>query len=242
VTVPVLQDELAAMQWILDEVRAGRPLPALEARAVAHALHIAMHSDGLTALPIQPLPGIEAYTSTHAVNVAIYAMAVCERLGFGEEYVLDVGVAALLQDIGSALVPREVLTKPDTLTDDERTLIKTHPVHGARALLGSEDSLDLAAVVAYEHHIRLDGGGYPSLLFPRPTHFVSRLVQICDVFDAVRTARPYKKEWPEDFALSFLVERGGFEFDAELVKTFIAVVTGDGSATDASGTSAGLHT
>jgi putative nucleotidyltransferase with HDIG domain len=230
VTALVLHDELAAMQWILDAVRAGRPLPALETRAVAHALHIAMHSEGVAGLPIQPLSSIEAYTSTHAVNVAIYAMAVCERLGFGEEYVLDVGVAALLHDIGSALVPREVLTKPDTLTDDERTVIKTHPVHGARALLSAEDSLDLAAVVAYEHHIRLDGGGYPALLFPRPTHFISRLIQICDVFDALRTARPYKKEWPQDFALSFLAERGGFEFDSEIVKTFTAVVAGADNA------------
>ena len=100
-----------------------------------------------------------------------------------------------------------------------------HPSDGARLILASEQSLDLAAIVAYEHHIMIDGGGYPTMRFRRVCHQASRLVHVCDVFDALRTHRPYREAWPLEKVLAYLRERAGLEFDADLVSAFDLMVS-----------------
>ena len=139
------------------------------------------------------------------------------------------GVAGLLHDIGKVRIPLEVLTKPGKLTDEEFAVMRRHPVDGARILMNSHDELELAAVVAYEHHIMLDGGGYPLLRYPRPAALASRLVHVCDVFDALSTNRPYRDAWPLAKTLAYLDERAGTEFDPDLVRAFRAMLD-EGSA------------
>ena len=88
-----------------------------------------------------------------------------------------------------------MLTKPGKLTDEERADHERHPVDGARIILQSDEDLDLAAVVAYEHHIMLNGGGYPPCTIGGECALASRLVHVCDVYDALRTKRPYRDAW-----------------------------------------------
>jgi cyclic di-GMP phosphodiesterase len=95
-----------------------------------------------------------------------------------------------------------------------------HPVDGARIIMQSDEELDLAAVVAYEHHIMLNGGGYPTMHYGRACALASRLVHVCDVFDALRTKRPYRDAWESDKVMSYLAERAGSEFDPDLVTAF----------------------
>ena len=99
-----------------------------------------------------------------------------------------------------------------------------HPAAGARLLLGSAEGLDLSAVVAYEHHIMLDGGGYPRLQFRRDCHQASKLVHVCDVYDALRTNRPYREAWSHEKALAYLDDRAGSEFDPEFAKPFVRMM------------------
>ena len=114
-----------------------------------------------------------------------------------------------------------MLTKPGKLSNEERLIINRHPADGARIIMESDQSLDLAAVVAYEHHIMLDGGGYPTLHYNRACALASRLVHVCDVYDALRTKRPYRDAWESARACTYLLERAGTEFDPDLVKGFI---------------------
>jgi len=100
-------------------------------------------------------------------------------------------------------------------------MFNRHPADGARLIMQSDDTLDLAAVVAYEHHMMLDGGGYPTPYYCRPSALASRLVHVCDVFDALRTKRPYRDAWESETVLAYLLERAGTEFDPELVTTFV---------------------
>jgi HD-GYP domain-containing protein (c-di-GMP phosphodiesterase class II) len=95
-----------------------------------------------------------------------------------------------------------------------------HPTEGARIIISSEPELDMAAVVAYEHHIMLNGGGYPKLAFPRDCHEASKLVHVCDVYDALRTNRPYRDAWPSEKVLAYLEERSGVEFEGEIAHAF----------------------
>jgi putative two-component system response regulator len=134
------------------------------------------------------------------------------------------GIAGLLHDIGKVQVPIEVLTKPGRFTDEERAVMNRHPVEGARIILRSAEQLDLPAVVAYEHHIMLNGGGYPAFRYRRDCHRASKLVHVCDVYDALRTHRPYREAWPQEKALTYLQDRGGTEFDSELVGWFVRMM------------------
>ena len=118
-------------------------------------------------LPLLQLKEFDQYTTTHSLNVAVLAMGLAEQLGAGQAEVRAFGVAGLLHDIGKVRIPLDVLTKPGKLTDEERLVINRHPVDGARILLQSHDDLEVAAAVAYEHHVMLDGGGYPAMHYRR---------------------------------------------------------------------------
>ncbi len=175
-------------------------------------------------LPLLQLKEFDQYTTTHSLNVAVLAMGLAEHVGCSAAEVRAYGVAGLLHDIGKIRIPLEVLTKPGKLTDEEREMMNRHPVDGARIILQSDEDLDLAAVVAYEHHIMLNGGGYPTMHYGRPCALASRLVHVCDVFDALRTRRPYREAWESERVTAYLIERAGTEFDPDLVEAFIAMM------------------
>ena len=91
-------------------------------------------------------------------------------------------------------------------------------------IIATEKDLDLAAVVAYEHHIMLNGGGYPSLKYPRDRHYASKMVHVCDVYDALRTKRPYRESWESERTLAYIEGRAGIEFDPAIARSFIAMM------------------
>jgi HD-GYP domain-containing protein (c-di-GMP phosphodiesterase class II) len=115
-------------------------------------------------------------------------------------------VAGLLHDLGKTRIPLEILNKPGKLTDEERSVMQSHTVEGARLILSSDRELDLAAAVAFEHHIMLNGGGYPHRHIARKCHCASALVHVCDVYDALRTHRPYRAAWEHPKVLGYLEE------------------------------------
>jgi putative nucleotidyltransferase with HDIG domain len=219
-----LQEECQAIHWVHDEVGRSGNLPLLEAEVIVRSLSIAMHTERATVLPLLQLKEFDQYTTTHSMNVAVLAMALAEALGLGSAQVRAVGVAGLLHDLGKVRVPREVLLKPGKLTDKERAEIERHPVEGARILLAGDQPLDLAAVVAYEHHIMQDGTGYPCRHPSREAHYASRLVHVCDVYDALRTRRPYRDAWESEAALRYIEQRAGVEFDPALAGVFTALI------------------
>ncbi len=219
-----LREECQAIHWVHDEVTRSGRLPLLEAEVIVQSLSIAMHSERASVLPLLQLKEFDQYTTTHSMNVAVLAMALAETLELGSAQVRAVGVAGLLHDLGKVRVAKEVLLKPGKLTESERAEIQRHPVEGARILLAGDQPLDLAAVVAYEHHLMLDGSGYPCRHTPRDTHYGSRMVHVCDVYDALRTKRPYRDAWDSEKALQYIEERAGLEFDPALASAFVGMI------------------
>ena len=215
-----LGEEAATIRWLHDQLNARNELHLSEAEAVVRSLSVAMHGDRQMLIPLLRLRSFDEYTTTHCLNVSVLAMALAEFIGLGGKDVRTFGVAGLLHDIGKVKIPHEILTKPGKLTPEERAIMNSHTVNGAKIIIETEEQLDLAAVVAYEHHIMIDGGGYPAMAFRRDCHYASKIVHICDVYDALRTNRPYREAWAAEKVLAYIEEKAGTEFDAELSMQF----------------------
>ena len=215
-----LQEEAQAVRWLHQEVQRGADIQLMEAETIVRSLSVALHTNAHATLPLLMLREFDEYTTTHAINVSILAMGLAEALGLDSGSVRMVGISGLLHDIGKVKIPDEILNKPGKLTDEERTVIEGHTVEGARILIEREAHLDLAAVVAYEHHVRQDGGGYPARTYVRSCHPVSDLVHVCDIYDALRTHRPYRAAWEHERVIDYLREKSGDELDGHLVHVF----------------------
>lgn len=219
-----LEEEAAAVQWMHGEVGERGTLPLAEAEAVVRSLSLAMHGEQRMVMPLLELRQYDEYTTTHSLNVSVLTMGLAESMGLGAREVRTFGVAGLLHDLGKVRVPLDILNKPGKLTDEERAVMQRHPVDGARLILTSDRELDLAAAVAYEHHIMIDGGGYPHCHFRRSCHPASALVHVCDVYDALRTNRPYRAAWESPRVLEYIEERAGKEFDPDVSRKFVEMM------------------
>ena len=136
-------------------------LDVLERLVLALGHTVSHNRDAL--IPLVTLQSHDAYTVTHITNVAVLSMALASALGFSAAFVHDSGTAALLHDVGKLKVPPDVLSSPTRLTESQIVLMKRHPEDGARMLMGAGRLPDLAAIVAFEHHLQFDGGGYPAV-------------------------------------------------------------------------------
>jgi putative nucleotidyltransferase with HDIG domain len=219
-----LDEEVRTIGWIHGEVEEDRVVPLLAAETVAISLSATMHAQRGLVLPLLTLKEYDQYTMTHSCNVAVLSMGLAERLGLGATTARRFGVAGLLHDIGKVRIPHDLLVKPGRHTDQERDVIRRHPVDGARIILEQPNGSELAAVVAYEHHIFLDGRGYPTLQFPRSCHYASRIVHVCDIYDALCTERPYRKAWSPDEAAAYIEANSGTELDPAIATAFGAMI------------------
>ena len=147
-----------------------------------------------------------------------------EPLGFSGEHLHQIGVASLLHDVGKVLIPEELLNKPGKLSQDERKIIETHTVKGARYLMGIEGIPKLAVLCAMEHHLKYDGSGYPSMKGGWRPNIVSQLISIADVFDAMRSRRSYQGALPLQQITDVLSKGSGTSFNPQLVSHFFRLI------------------
>ena len=219
-----LDEEAASILSMHREVQERGKLPLAEAEAVVRSLSMAMHGDQEMILPLLQLREFDEYTTTHSLNVSVLTMALAESLGLAQQDVRTFGIAGLLHDLGKVNVPQEILNKPGKLTDEERAVMQNHPVAGAKLIIESGRRLDLAAAVAHEHHIMINGHGYPTCHYRRDCHKASKLVHVCDVYDALRTRRPYRDAWESERVLTYIEERAGTEFEPEAASAFVRMM------------------
>ncbi|MGQ9800975.1 MAG: HD-GYP domain-containing protein [Candidatus Saccharicenans sp.] len=170
----------------------------------------------------------DEYTLNHSVNVSLLAVALGRRLGLSRAELVDLGLAAFFHDLGKIETPLEILNKPGQLTEDERKIMELHPHKGAEKLVQLRDfrRLPVSAIhVAMEHHIKEDLTGYPRFRIKNDLNLYSRIVKVCDFFDAITTKRVYrKKTFTRAEALSLMLENIGTEFNLVILKTFVQMM------------------
>ena len=219
-----LGEEVESIQSMHREVLERGKLPLAEAEAVVRSLSMAMHGDQEMILPLLQLREFDEYTTTHSLNVSVLVMALAEYLELAQQDVRTFGIAGLLHDLGKVNIPPDILNKPGKLTDQERQVMQNHPVEGAKLIIESGRRLDLAAAVAHEHHIMINGHGYPTRHYHRDYHKASNLVHVCDVYDALRTKRPYRDSWESERVLTYIEERAGTEFEPAAASAFVRMM------------------
>ena len=201
----------------------GRP-DATAARSMIDGLAQAVAQNRTALLALTTLKNYDNYTFTHMVNVSILTMGQARGLGIDGSLLREFGLAALMHDIGKVRTPLDVLNKPDKLTDEEFVIMKRHVVDGAEILRMTPDVPALAPVVAFEHHLRIDGSGYPSGVTRSALNIGTMLCSIADVYDAMRSQRRYQQAFPTDRILAVLKRNDGTQFDQHLVRRFVQLI------------------
>ena len=207
-----------------ETVRGGGPPDTASARKIINSLAQVVTDDRQSLVALTTLKRHDAYTFTHMVNVSILTMALARALGIEAGLVREFGLAALMHDIGKTQTPLWILNKPGSLTSQELPVMKRHVIDGAELLWPLHDMPPLAAIVAFEHHLRQDRTGYPEGAKPRRLNLCTMIVSIADVFDALRTNRPYRRALATDRVRLMLAEQNGTAFHPTLLKRFITVV------------------
>lgn len=164
------------------------------------------------------------YVFTHSINVAVFSIMTGISLGCSESQLADLGLGALLHDIGMIALDSKILCDPDALSIVEREKIKLHPEIGFSVLRGHREISAMAAHVAYQHHERVDGNGFPRGLEGKNIHDYAKIVAVADIFDAVISDRPHRTGCTTTDALIVVKKLAGTHLDPAFVEAFASNV------------------
>jgi putative nucleotidyltransferase with HDIG domain len=191
------------------------------ARKIIDGLARLVTQDRTSLMALTALKKYDNYTFTHMVNVSALAMAQARALGVDGALLREFGFAALMHDIGKVNTPLEVLNKPDKLDKQEFEIMKRHVVDGAHILRRTPEMPALAPIVAFEHHLKQDLSGYPENIGSRKLNLCTMIVSIADVFDALRSNRPYRQGLATARIRAIMGEQDNPAFSQPLLKRFV---------------------
>jgi putative nucleotidyltransferase with HDIG domain len=201
----------------------GRPdVPA--ALHAVEGLADAVTQNRTALVALTAMRNYDNYTFTHMVNVSILTMGQARALGIEGRLLREFGLSALMHDIGKVRTPKDILQKPERLTEQEFVIMRRHPVEGAEILRRTPEMPILAPVVAFEHHLRMDGTGYPEGAKRSALNLGTMICSIADVYDAMRSQRAYQQAFPTDRVLAVLKKDDGAHFEAQLVRRFVQLL------------------
>ncbi len=197
-------------------------------KRVVHSLIDQISEDESSLIELTSIRDFDEYTFAHCTNVCVYALTIGLKLGLDRQRLSQLGFAALFHDMGKVKLPSDLIRKPDVYDENDWKQMQKHPALGAKTILRNlkfDTYVARAAVAALEHHINEDFTGYPVLKTRRPLNLFSRIISICDAFDALTSGRVYiKKAIPPDEALRKLMYQMTVKFDAYLLKLFVNII------------------
>lgn len=218
-------EEVARVTEIYEGVARNRKLRAAGIADMVGGFIIALREQARPLMALAPLRDMDEYTFAHSVNVCILNLAQAMSLGIDGPLLQEIGIAGLLHDIGKMFVPHEILTKPAQLTEAEWRIMRRHPHQGARCLIETPGVPHLAAVVAFEHHMKHDFSGYPAVAPGWSQSLVSEMTVISDCFDALRTHRAYRDSMELRQIAGILLDQRGKELHPLLTRNFLLILS-----------------
>ncbi|MEM7307001.1 MAG: HD domain-containing phosphohydrolase [Planctomycetota bacterium] len=210
------------LQDTLVRVCHGTLLDTTETMSLVELILHQLATDTARMMSVSRYERYDAYTFGHSIRVAVLALNYASALTLDDEVLRKIGMAALLHDIGKARVPFEILHSTKRLDADERAEMNKHTLHGGEILLEQELPEPVAVATAFGHHRTTDQGGYPGLLHEHPLSVATRVVKICDVYEALTAVRPYKDRMSPMRAYRIMMSMGR-HFDLNLLRRFIEI-------------------
>ena len=209
---------------IWQQAKAGEKPDPNAARKIIESLAKVVTQDRTSLMALTALKKYDNYTFTHMVNVSVLAMSQARALNLEGPILREFGFAALMHDIGKVNTPLEVLNKPGKLEKDEFEIMKRHVIDGAHILRKTPEMPALAPIVAFEHHLKQDLSGYPENIGHRDLNLCTMVVSIADVFDALRSNRPYRQGLATDRIRAIMGEKDNPAFNQKLLKRFVTIM------------------
>lgn len=211
------------IKGLYQQIHSAKMVPVAEFEGIVQTFIRHMIGESQPLRMLAELKSWDEYTFTHAVNVCLLTLVQAEALGIRGRNLHDIGLAAVLHDAGKAFIPDHILNKSERLTEAEWQQMRRHTVRGALHVLRMEGLPKLAFIGALEHHIHFDGTGYPSFKKWQPS-LVSQMIAIADVFDAMRSHRPYQGPRPLPHIIETLTNESGSTFHPLLVSNFLRIL------------------
>ncbi len=224
----VFFESIGAIKGVFTQIK-GKPSADVRRlkRLVRKAVHLIMEDESIL-LGMATIKNYDEYTFNHSVNVAIYALAIGRRLGLTRNELSELGITAMLHDIGKSRIPLEVLNKPAPLDEEEWGVMKKHPLMGVEVVLNLKQLGEInprMVIGIFDHHLKNDLTGYPKLFRKKQVSLFGRIIQIADAYDAMTTPRIYKKiPFTPEQALALLLREQTTHYDPILLKIFIGVI------------------
>ena len=218
------EEQLDRLMEIYDATKKQKKLHSVGISEIVSSFIAAFTRESNPLLALAPLREMDEYTFTHSINVCILNLAQASALGIEGPLLHDLGVAALLHDVGKLQIPTEILNKTEKLTDDEWDIIRQHPLEGAKFLINAPGVPRLAVVTAYEHHIRFDASGYPYNSSTREQNISSHMTALSDMFDSMSTHRVYSAASDLPEVATTLKYMGGTQLHPLLTENFMRIL------------------
>lgn len=218
---PAYFEALSAVKTALTSVRKGNPLEVVPIKETVNEIVEKIINNESVFNQLSGIRDIDNYTFYHSVDVCIYSVIMGKHAGLSPNELIELGMGAILHDIGKCKVPLEILTKPDRLTDDEFMTMKLHTIYGYEIISNTEGLSKQAATIACQHHEKWNGEGYPSGFKGDKIDKFARIVAVADVYDALTADRSYRKKLLPHEAAEYIIGNSGIAFDPEVIKLFM---------------------
>lgn len=221
ISLEIKKKTLENMQEILEDLSQGKTtsIVPLGQNVSQMAEEVKAHKE--LVIPLIQLKKHDDLTFTHSLNVAVISLFIAKFLGLKDEELANLGLGALLHDLGKLVIPPEILNKPSKLSEEEYEIVQKHPLSAKNILDEKTQLSEKVKEIPLQHHEKIDGSGYLFHLTKKEISILSRIVAVADVYEALTSNRPYRKSLPIPEVVEYLMGNAGYKLDDKVVGAFI---------------------
>lgn len=216
------QDGIVLIKNVMDNLTLSDHISVEEVKETVNEIVNQLMKNDEIVINLAEIRATDDYTFGHSVNVGVLSIVTGISMGYLKDDLMELGVGAILHDVGKMRVPQEILQKPGKLTNEEYDEIKKHTIYGYDILKSNDGISETSKRIALLHHERFDGNGYPNEISGEKIHQFARIVSVADVYDALTTDRVYKDKIKTYQAIEYMISAGGHQFDYNIVRKFLS--------------------